>query len=61
MAGGCRDCKTCTMPGLARMMQGFVYLISCVWMVKRLVTRNCPQCHHLLGRHERRRDGSFRD
>ncbi|WP_237515119.1 MULTISPECIES: hypothetical protein [unclassified Streptomyces] len=49
------------MPGLARMMQGFVYLISCVWMVKRLVTRNCPQCHHLLGRHERRRDGSFRD
>jgi hypothetical protein len=30
------------------------------WMFKVFV-RTCPQCHHLLGRHARRADGSFRD
>jgi hypothetical protein len=26
-----------------------------------LFTRTCPQCSHMMGRHQRRRDGSFQD
>lgn len=61
MGSGCRDCKTCTKPGLVLMMQNFLYVMSCVWLVKRLVMRNCPQCGHLMGGHARRKDGSFQD
>lgn len=67
MAGGCRDCRTCTMPGLTRLGQelavGFMHLMT-VWislLVKRGVLRHCPQCKHLDSRHLRRRDGSFMD
>ena len=30
-------------------------------LVSRLFMSHCPQCSHLLGRHRRRADGSFRD
>lgn len=67
MAGGCRDCRTCTMPGLSRLGQdigvGFMHLMT-VWismLVKRGVLRHCPQCKHLDSRHQRRADGSFMD
>lgn len=67
MAGGCRDCQTCTMPGFARMGQslavGFMHLMTCgiSWVVKRGGMRHCPQCKHLQSRHLRRADGSFID
>jgi hypothetical protein len=67
MGSGCRDCKTCTKPGLARMMQslgaGFLHLCTCgiSFLTKRGGMRHCPQCKHLLSNHARRRDGSFQD
>lgn len=67
MASGCRDCGTCTKPGLARMGQnwavGFMHLMTAgiSWAVKRGTMRHCPQCRHLMSRHQRRRDGSFID
>lgn len=67
MSSGCRDCGTCTKPGLARMMQtwavGFMHVCTAgiSWVVKRGGMKHCPQCKHLLGRHVRRSDGSFID
>jgi hypothetical protein len=29
-------------------------------LVSRMFMSHCPQCTHLLGRHQRRADGSFR-
>ena len=67
MSSGCRDCGTCTKPGLARMMQtwavGFMHLCTAgiSWVVKHGGMKHCPQCKHLLGGHQRRADGSFAD
>lgn len=65
MAGGCRDCKTCTQPGLLRMMQnlacGMMHLTIISFMIKRGFMRHCPQCKHLKSRHEYRADGSYKD
>lgn len=61
MASGCRDCKTCTMPWIARMGRHTLYLVTMAWLIKPVFLKNCPQCGHTMGRHERRRDGSFRD
>lgn len=67
MSRGCRDCQTCTQPGIARMIQawavGFMHLctVGISWAVKRGTMKHCPQCGHLLGRHQRRADGSFID
>lgn len=64
---GCRDCRTCTMPGLSRAGQslaaGFGHLMTCgiSLFVKRGMIRHCPQCKHILSRHQVRRDGSFMD
>ena len=67
MASGCRDCTTCTKPGLVKLgqdwMLGFLHVMSCgiSLAIKRGTMRNCPQCKHLLSNHQRRQDGSFRD
>ena len=67
MADGCRDCATCTKSWLGRVVQGLavglLYLCTAgvAFVVKRGVMRHCPQCRHLLSRHARRADGSFRD
>ncbi|GAA3428724.1 hypothetical protein GCM10018953_59080 [Streptosporangium nondiastaticum] len=64
---GCRDCKTCTKPGIARMGQnwlvGFLYLCTAGigFLAKRGLMQHCPNCKHLLSSHLRRPDGSFRD
>lgn len=63
----CRDCRTCTQPGAVRLAQdwtagiGHVMSIGISFAVKRGGFRHCPQCKHLLGRHQTRADGSFRD
>lgn len=67
MAGGCRDCQTCTQVGVVRMAQdwtvGFGHLSTAgvSWAVKRGFWKHCPDCKHLLSRHQRRADGSFID
>lgn len=67
MAGGCRDCKTCTKPGFARMGQdmgaGFGHLMTAgiSWVVKRGAMSHCPQCKHLRSNHRTRADGSYID
>lgn len=67
MAGGCRDCRTCTQPGFVRMGQdwtvGFMHFatIGISWMIKRGASSHCPQCKHLRSRHRTRRDGSYMD
>ena len=67
MASGCRDCKTCTKPGIARWIQnwtvGFIHLCTAgiSLLAKRGLSRHCPQCKHYLSNHQRRRDGSFQD
>lgn len=42
---------------------GFIHLctIGISLVLKRGFAKHCPQCKHLLGNHQRRRDGSFRD
>ncbi|WP_244502605.1 hypothetical protein [Streptomyces oceani] len=46
-----------------KLATGVLYLctIGVAFLVKRGVMRHCPQCHHLLSKHARRSDGSFRD
>ncbi|AXK34914.1 hypothetical protein DVA86_21980 [Streptomyces armeniacus] len=67
MATGCRDCTTCTKPGLVRLFQkwlvGLMYLVTVgiAYVIKRGLRSHCPQCNHLLSNHARRRDGSFAD
>ncbi|GAB2718188.1 hypothetical protein GCM10027072_08720 [Streptomyces bullii] len=61
MASGCRDCQTCTMSWIARMGRHTLYLFTLSWLVKPVFLKNCPQCKHMMGRHQRRRDGSFQD
>ncbi|MDJ1131317.1 hypothetical protein [Streptomyces iconiensis] len=67
MASGCRDCSTCTKSGLGTLAQaivvGVLYLctLGIAYLAKRAVRRHCPQCGHVLSRHARRADGSFRD
>lgn len=64
---GCRDCQTCTAPGAAKanraMMAGFMHLCTAgiTWVVSRSFMSHCPGCSHLMGRHQRRGDGSFID
>lgn len=63
----CRDCRTCTHRGITRLSQdwlvglGYLLTVGIAWAVKRAGWRHCPQCKHLLRRHLRREDGSFRD
>ncbi|MFI6512378.1 hypothetical protein ACIBCT_32640 [Streptosporangium sp. NPDC050855] len=63
----CRDCKTCTNAAVVRVgqrwMVGLLYLatVGVGFVVKRGFMRHCPTCRHLLSRHLRRADGSFRD
>lgn len=49
------------MPLASRYVLKLVYFFSGAWLVKRPFFRCCPDCHHLLSRHDRRADGSFRD
>ncbi len=54
---GCRDCRTCTMNGVARTgmvwTMGLLHLstASLSWLVKRGFWRHCPNCRHMLSRH----------
>lgn len=59
MSNGCRDCTACTAPATTRMARPFVFTWW-TWMFK-MFMRTCPQCKHMMGRHQRRADGSFRD
>ncbi len=61
MADGCRDCRTCTKSLLGRTARGALYAVTLSWLVKPVFLRNCPQCGHVMRRHERRGDGSFQD
>lgn len=50
----------CTRSALLRLL----WALSFLWLFTipgKTVVRTCPQCSHLLGRHARRADGSFRD
>lgn len=64
---GCRDCQTCTAPGAAKanrkMLAGAMHFmtVGISYVTIRAVMSHCPQCSHLMGRHQRRDDGSFRD
>lgn len=42
-------------------MLKLVSLCTFFWLIRPIALRTCPQCKHLLGRHQRRADGSFRD
>ncbi|MBP2473544.1 hypothetical protein JOF53_002416 [Crossiella equi] len=63
----CRDCRTCTDPGLVwlvkRLFVTVVYVASLgvLFLLKRFLRRHCPQCGHVLANHRRRADGSFKD
>ncbi|OZM80018.1 hypothetical protein CFP66_23795 [Pseudonocardia sp. MH-G8] len=59
MASGCRDCGACTR-SLAWRTMVLILWRTWGWMFT-MWMRRCPQCHHALGRHARRRDGSFMD
>lgn len=67
MAGGCRECQTCTKPALLRWIQWwlvatmYVLTIGIAFVMKRGLIRHCPQCKHILSNHDRRADGSFMD
>ncbi|MEU0839334.1 hypothetical protein ABZ370_07660 [Streptomyces sp. NPDC005962] len=67
MATGCRDCERCTKSWLGRVLENaavglmHVCTIGISYLIKRGFRRHCPQCKHLLSRHARRADGSFRD
>jgi hypothetical protein len=61
MAGGCRDCRTCTKSVIGRFGLKLGYAISFTWLIKPLFMRNCPECKHVMRRHMRRADGSFQD
>ena len=67
MGHGCRDCKVCTAPGLAKLARGLVRgtvalgTLRTSVVTSRAVRSHCVVCAHPLGRHERRRDGSFKD
>ncbi|AHH93611.1 hypothetical protein BC739_006223 [Kutzneria viridogrisea] len=37
-----------------------VLFVWWVWLFK-LFRRTCPQCSHVMAKHQRRADGSFRD
>jgi hypothetical protein len=59
MSANCRDCNACTRSALWRLM-----IVCCVtwWLgMFKMVVKTCPQCHHVLGKHARRADGSFCD
>lgn len=64
---GCRDCNTCTKPGLSRWTQnsaawlGHVSTGGISLLVKRATRRHCPQCRHITANHARRADGSYID
>jgi len=49
------------MPWIARQGRHLLYLITFSFLVKPVFLRTCPQCSHMMGRHQRRRDGSFQD
>lgn len=67
MSSGCRDCTVCTAPGLSKLgrslVRGTVHLstVGMSYAAERAVRSHCPQCSHPLAKHERRRDGSFKD
>ncbi|WP_268844406.1 hypothetical protein [Streptoalloteichus hindustanus] len=41
-------------------MARVVLVVWWVWIFK-LAMRTCPQCSHVMLKHQRRADGSFRD
>lgn len=67
MARNCRDCRTCTKPGLTYALQnlaaglGHTCTVFISYGIKRGFLSHCPQCKHLLSNHNRRHDGSFQD
>jgi hypothetical protein len=67
MSSGCRDCRICTAPGLSKLARGLARGTVAVGtfggsvVASRAVRSHCPVCSHRLGKHERRRDGSFKD
>lgn len=66
VATGCRDGRTCVAPGAAKanraMLAGLLHLARGIsFVVSRVFMSHCRQCRHLLDRHRRRADGSFRD
>jgi hypothetical protein len=67
MSIGCRDCRTCAAPGVAKagraLGAGTVHLCTAgmSWVAVRAFASLCPQCRHLASRHQRRADGSFID
>ena len=63
MAGGCRDCQQCTEPamtGMIMMIPRLAWWCLTAWNIG-LFTKRCPQCKHLMSKHERRADGSLKD
>ena len=67
MSYGCRDCKTCAAPAAAKtgraLAAGTLHLftVGISWVVSRMFMSHCPQCRHLMSRHQRRADRSFID
>ncbi|WP_435209582.1 hypothetical protein [Streptomyces sp. bgisy034] len=49
------------MSWIARQGRHLLYLVTLAWLIKPVFLKNCPQCKHMMGRHRRRRDGSFQD
>lgn len=49
------------MSWVARQCRHMLYLITLAWLIKPVFLKCCPQCGHMMGRHQRRRDGSFQD
>lgn len=56
---GCRDCTACTRSFVVKFCRTFL-VTWWVWVFK-IVRRTCPQCSHVMAKHQRRADGSFRD
>ena len=63
MASGCRDCRVCLRAPMTRFgTQLLLLTFTCgLWLLVKPFTKQCPQCRHRMGRHERRADGSFKD
>lgn len=63
MAGGCRDCNQCTetmATSTVMLLPRLVWWGLTAWNLG-LFTKRCPQCKHLMSKHQRKDDGSFKD